>query len=108
MIRQRSSAGSAYHARDFTNGYTNTYLPRNPRGVVRSSSEYSEDLRIPRNEYGICAHFISPLWPSTTWSSWMRSRFSASAISSSSASPRVPTSENACSRWPSAKSSQAA
>ncbi len=38
----------------------------------------------------------------------MRSRFSASAISSSSASPRVPTSENACSRCPSAKSSQAA
>ena len=38
----------------------------------------------------------------------MRSRFSASAISSSSASPRVPTSEKACSRCPSAKSSQAA
>ena len=38
----------------------------------------------------------------------MRSRFSASEISSSSASPRVPTSEKDCSRWPSAKSSQAA
>src|SRR5262249_55780680 len=38
----------------------------------------------------------------------MRSRFSASEISSSSASPRVPTSENACSTCPSAKSSHAA
>ena len=38
----------------------------------------------------------------------MRSRFSASEMSSSSASPRVPISENVCSRCPSAKSSQAA
>src|ERR1019366_125873 len=72
------------------------------------SSEYSELLRIPRNEWGVCAHFISPLWARTTWNSWMRSRFSASETSSSSASPRVPTSENVCSRCPSAKSSQAA
>ena len=93
MIRQRSSAGSAYHSRDFTNGYTNTYLPRKPRGFTRSSSEYSEDLRMPRNEYGISAHFIKPLWSSTTWNSWMRSRFSASEMNSRSASPRVPTSE---------------
>ena len=63
---------------------------------------------MPRNEWGICAHCISPLWASTTWNSWMRSRFSASAISSSSASPRVPTSEKLCSRCPSAKSSHAA
>ena len=65
-------------------------------------------MRIPRNEYGICAHFISPLCASTTWNSWMRSRFSASDTSSSSASPRVPTSEKLCSRCPSAKSSHAA
>src|SRR5580693_8770534 len=108
MIRQRSCAGSAYHSRDFTNGYTNTYLPRKPRGITRSSSEYSELLRIPRNEYGICAHRIRPLCASTTWNSWMRSRFSASETSSSSASPRVPTSEKLCSRCPSAKSSHAA
>src|SRR5271166_6913736 len=38
----------------------------------------------------------------------MRSRFSASARSISSASPRVPRSEKACSRCPSAKSSHAA
>ena len=63
---------------------------------------------MPRNEYGICAQRISPLCASTTWNSWMRSRFSASATSSSSASPRVPTSEKLCSRCPSAKSSQAA
>src|SRR6185437_1988376 len=50
----------------------------------------------------------SPLCASTTWNSWIRSRFSASASSISSASPRVPTSEKLCNRWPSAKSSHAA
>ncbi len=60
MIRQRSSAGSAYHSRDFTNGYTNTYLPRKPRGTVRSSSEYSELLRMPRNECAICRPLHQP------------------------------------------------
>ncbi len=54
---------------------------------------------MPRNEYGVSAHFITPDWASTTWNSWMRSRFSASATSIMSASPRVPTSVNACSRW---------
>src|SRR3954469_24472253 len=63
---------------------------------------------MPRNEYGWGAHFISPLWARTTWNSWMRSRFSASATSIRSASPRVPTSEKLCSRWSAAKSSQAA
>ncbi len=49
-----------------------------------------------------------PLWASTTWNSWMRSRFSAWLSSIRSASPRVPTSENARSRRSSPKSSQAA
>src|SRR3954452_16193975 len=63
---------------------------------------------MPRKEYGWAAHFISPLWARTTWNSWMRSRFSASATSIISASPRVPTSEKLWSRWSAAKSSQAA
>src|SRR3954471_4017222 len=63
---------------------------------------------MPRNEYGCVHHFISPLWARTTWNSWMRSRFSASATSMRSASPRVPTSEKLWSRWSAAKSSQAA
>ena len=50
----------------------------------------------------------SPLCCRTTCSSWMRSRFSASATSSRSASPRVPTVEKDCSRWSSPKSWQAA
>src|ERR1019366_9080659 len=57
---------------------------------------------------GVVHHFISPLWARTTWNSWMRSRFSAWLRSIRSASPRVPTSEKARSRCPSAKSSQAA
>ena len=32
MIRQRSCAGSPYHSRDLTNGYTNTYCPRTRAG----------------------------------------------------------------------------
>ena len=63
---------------------------------------------MPRNEYGCVHHFMRPLWPSTTWNSWMRSRFSVSATSIRSASPRVPTSEKLCSRWSAPKSSQAA
>ena len=51
---------------------------------------------------------MRPLWASTTWNSWMRSRFSVSLTSMRSASPRVPTSENDRSRWSAAKSSQAA
>ena len=50
MIFQRSSGSMPYHARVFTNGYTNRYLPLNGRGTRRFSSEYSEPLRIPRNE----------------------------------------------------------
>ncbi len=65
---------------------------------MRSSSEYSLDLRIPRNEYGSAHHFMSPAWASTTWNSWMRSRFSVSATSMRSQSPRVPTSEKLCRR----------
>ena len=53
-------------------------------------------------------HFISPLWASTTWNSWMRSRFVACDSSSRSQSPRVPTSENARNSRSAAKSSQAA
>src|SRR5579859_1246064 len=108
MIRQRSSAGSAYQARVLTNGYTNRYLPCAGRTSSRDSSEYSEGFVIAKNEYGIVHHFISPLCPSTTWNSWIRSRFSAWLSSIMSASPRVPTSEKARSRCPSAKSSQAA
>src|SRR3954449_1513491 len=63
---------------------------------------------MPRNEYGCVHHFMSPLWPSTTWNSWMRSRFSASATSIRSASPRVPTSEKLWTRWSAPKSSTAA
>src|SRR4051794_22960202 len=51
---------------------------------------------------------MSPLWPSTTWNSWMRSRFSVSATSIRSASPRVPTREKLCTRWSAPKSSTAA
>src|SRR5579864_577483 len=108
MIRQRSSAGSEYHARVLTNGYTNRYLPWAGRTSRRDSSEYSEGLVMARNEYGVAHHFINPLWASTTWNSWIRSRFWAWVRSIRSASPRVPTSEKARSRWPSAKSSQAA
>ena len=53
-------------------------------------------------------HFISPLWASTTWNSWMRSRFVAWESSIRSVSPRVPTVENARSRRSEAKSSHAA
>src|SRR3954466_5952734 len=63
---------------------------------------------MPRNEYGCAHHFMSPLWASTTWNSWMRSRFSASATSIRSASPRVPTSEKLCTKWSAPKSSTAA
>src|SRR3954447_10671968 len=63
---------------------------------------------MPRKEYGCVHHFIRPLWPSTTWNSWMRSRFSVSATSMRSASPRVPTSEKLCTRWSEPKSSTAA
>src|SRR4051794_33971624 len=63
---------------------------------------------MPRNEYGCVHHFIRPLWASTTWNSWMRSRFSVSATSMRSASPRVPTSEKLCTRWSAPKSSTAA
>src|SRR3954453_23847102 len=62
---------------------------------------------MPRNEYGCVHHFMSPLWPSTTWNSWMRSRFSASATSIRSASPPVPTSEKLCTRWSASKPSTA-
>ena len=51
---------------------------------------------------------MRPLWPSTTWNSWMCSRLTACESSIRSASPRVPTSEKARSRWSSAKSAQAA
>src|SRR5438874_7214349 len=61
-----------------------------------------------RNEYGAEHHFISPLCASTTWNSWIRSRFWAWLSSMRSASPRVPTREKTRSKWPSAKSSQAA
>ncbi len=108
MIRQRSSAGSAYQARVLTNGYTNRYLPCPGRTSRRDSSEYSDGLVMASSEYGTVHHFISPLWASTTWNSWIRSRFWAWLSSSRSASPRVPTSEKERSRWPSAKSSQAA
>src|ERR1700737_1365709 len=108
MIRQRSSAGSPYHARVLTNGYTNRYLACAGRTSRRDSSEYSEGLVIARNEYGTVHHFISPLCASTTWNSWIRSRFCAWLSNIRSASPRVPTSEKARSRWPSAKSSHAA
>src|SRR5256885_2231538 len=40
-----------------------------------------------------------PDWPRTTWNSWMRSRFSASATSIRSASPRVPIRLKDCTRW---------
>ena len=40
-------------------------------------------------------HFIRPLCASTTWNSWMRSRFVACVSSIMSVSPRVPTVENA-------------
>ena len=53
-------------------------------------------------------HLISPLWARTTWNSWMRSRFVACESSIRSASPRVPTVENARSRRSAAKSSHAA
>ena len=61
-----------------------------------------------RNEYGVSHQPISPLWASTTWNSWIRSRLVACVNSRRSASPRVPTSENARSRRSAAKSSQAA
>src|SRR4051794_2077044 len=63
---------------------------------------------MPRKEYGCVHHFIRPLWPSTTWNSWMRSRFSVSATSMRSASPRVPTREKLWTRWSEPKSSTAA
>ena len=61
-----------------------------------------------RKEYGVSHQPIRPLWASTTWNSWMRSRFVACVSSRRSASPRVPTSEKARSRRSAAKSSQAA
>ena len=39
-------------------------------------------------------HFISPLCASTTWNSWIRSRFVAWLSSIRSVSPRVPTVDN--------------
>ena len=48
-----------------------------------------------RNEWGIEHHCISPLWESTTWNSWIRSRFVAWLSSIRSQSPRVPTVLNA-------------
>src|SRR3954454_9221103 len=61
-----------------------------------------------RKERGIEHHCISPLWASTTWNSWIRSRFVAWESSIRSQSPRVPTVEKARSRRSEAKSSQAA
>src|SRR5205807_185547 len=87
---------------------TNRYFPCAGRTSSRDSSEYSDGLVIARNEYGTVHHFISPLCASTTWNSWIRSRFWAWLSSITSASPRVPTSEKARSRRPSAKFSHAA
>ena len=61
-----------------------------------------------RNECGTVHHFMRSLCASTTWNSWMRSRFVAWVSSIRSASPRVPTSEKARSRRSAAKSSHAA
>ena len=77
-----------------------------PRGATRRSTPTAWSS--PGSEYGVSHQSISPLWASTTWNSWMRSRFVAWLSSIRSASPRVPTSENARSRRSAAKSSQAA
>ena len=61
-----------------------------------------------RKEWGTEHHCIRPLWESTTWNSWIRSRFVACESSIRSQSPRVPTVENARSSRSEAKSSQAA
>ena len=54
------------------------------------------------------AHAISPLWPSTTWNSWMSASPGAAVHSMRSVSPRVPTSEYARRKRSAAKLSQAA
>src|SRR5688572_19565586 len=54
------------------------------------------------------AHDMRPLWPSTTWNSWMSARPGLACQSSRSASPRVPTSEYARRKRSAAKFSQAA
>ena len=80
--------------------------PGGPRGATRRSTPTAWSS--PGRSTGVEHHFISPLWASTTWNSWMRSRFVACVSSIRSASPRVPTVENARSRRSAAKSSQAA
>ena len=72
--------------------------PGGPPGATRP--EYSDALRhAPGSEYGIAHHFMSPLWAEHDMELVDGVEVVAWVSSIRSASPRVPTSENARSRW---------
>src|SRR3954471_12462225 len=94
MTRCRSSAGSVYHSRFLSRGYTNRYLRSDVQISGRASdSEYGERFVIARYEWGMLDHFARPLWARTTWNVWSSSTIGLWLSSSRSTSPRVPTVE---------------